>query len=86
MARLCQAATEADAAFDSLRTRAAPLDKYYIPTRYPNGLPGGIPSEAFDQVDARRALELAEDVIQFVEQRFPPAEEDTSDAPGEGHA
>jgi HEPN domain-containing protein len=78
-------ATESDAAFDSLRARAAPLDKYYIPTRYPNGLPGGIPSEAFDEVDARRALELAEDVIQFVENRFPSSEETAGDVPGERH-
>jgi HEPN domain-containing protein len=86
VARLCQAATETDATFDSLRALASPLDKYYIPTRYPNGLPGGIPSEAFDQIDANRALELADDVIQFVEKRFPPSEENAGDAPGEGHA
>lgn len=86
VARLCQAATESDAAFDSLRARAAPLDKYYIPTRYPNGLPGGIPSEAFDQIDAMRALELGEEVIQFVEKRLPLKEENASDAQGEGHA
>lgn len=26
--------------------KASVLDKYYIPTRYPNGLPGGVPYEA----------------------------------------
>jgi HEPN domain-containing protein len=83
VARLCQDAVTFDAAFESLRQRAAPLDKYYIPTRYPNGLPGGIPSEAFDQVDAGRALELAQYVIGFVESRFPSQEALTDEPEGE---
>jgi len=45
------------------------LDKYYIPTRYPNGLSGGIPAEAFDEDDARKALEMARGVIDFVKKR-----------------
>jgi len=32
---------------------AASLDKFYIPTRYPNGLPGGIPSDVFQEKDAK---------------------------------
>jgi HEPN domain-containing protein len=55
-----------DSDFAVLRPRAAPLDHYYIPTRYPNSLPGGIPAEAFDDSDARRALALARDVIRAV--------------------
>lgn len=82
VARLCQEASDFLVEFEDLRRRAAPLDKYYIPTRYPNGLPGGIPSEAFDQADADRALELAGHVIGFVENCF-PAEEATDDAGGE---
>jgi HEPN domain-containing protein len=81
VARLCQEASAFHAEFEDLRKRAAPLDKYYIPTRYPNGLPGGIPSEAFDQADADRALELAQHVIGFVENRF-PSEEAVDDAGG----
>jgi HEPN domain-containing protein len=55
-----------DGDFRSLRARAAPLDHYYVPTRYPNSLPGGIPAEAFDESDACRALGLATDVIRAV--------------------
>jgi HEPN domain-containing protein len=77
VARLCQDATALDAEFADLRTKAAPLDKYYIPTRYPNGLPDGIPAEAFDAVDAERALELAGLVITFVEARLVAADNDT---------
>lgn len=39
----------------------------FIPTRYPNGLPGGIPSEAFSEEDAKRALDMAEKVIALVD-------------------
>jgi HEPN domain-containing protein len=81
VASLCQDATAYDADFEKLRQQAAPLDKYYIPTRYPNGLPGGIPSEAFDQTDADRALELAQSVIRFIEDHF-PAQESVSDGSG----
>jgi HEPN domain-containing protein len=32
------------------------LDQYHMPTRYPNGLPGGIPHEVFTEGNARQAL------------------------------
>ncbi|MCX8095751.1 MAG: HEPN domain-containing protein [Caldisericia bacterium] len=50
---------------------AKKLDRYYIPTRYPNGLPGGIPSRFFD--DPEEALEasiIAKRIIDFVRERF----------------
>ncbi len=70
VAELCDDAAEHDAAFAALRRRAAPLDQYYIPTRYPNGLPGGIPAEAFSADDAERALSLSTTVLQFVQERL----------------
>ena len=36
----------------------------------PNFLPGGIPSEAFDRIDADRSIELAQQVVTFVEERM----------------
>lgn len=59
-----------DEDFGALRPRAAPLDHYYVPTRYPNSLPGGIPAEAFDESDARRAVRLAGDVIGLVQTKL----------------
>jgi HEPN domain-containing protein len=56
-----------DDAFRVLKPKAAPLDHYYVPTRYPNSLPGGIPAEAFDESDARRALALTREVLRLVE-------------------
>jgi len=55
-----------DDAFRVLKPKAAPLDHYYVPTRYPNSLPGGIPAEAFDESDAHRALALAGEVLRLV--------------------
>lgn len=56
---------------DSDFKRVAPakkLDRYYIPTRYPNGLPGGVPSRYFDDPEeAEEAMQLAKNVIDLVE-------------------
>ena len=39
--------------------RAASLDKFYIPTRYPNGLPDLPPGQSYFAKDAEQAIELA---------------------------
>ncbi|HCW50591.1 MAG TPA: DNA-binding protein [Clostridiales bacterium] len=67
---LCLDAARLDPAFEGLADEVTPLDKYYIPTRYPNGLPGGTPSRAFDRVDSERALALARHAVAFVEERL----------------
>lgn len=41
----------------------AALDKFYIPTRYPNGLPGGTPMEAFLDDETARAIAQADQVL-----------------------
>ncbi len=55
-----------DKDFSKLFRMAGPLDAYYIPTRYPDGLPGGIPANAFAEEDAKRAISLAEKVMKFI--------------------
>jgi len=51
--------------------QAKKLDKYYIPTRYPNGLPGGVPSRYFDDPkEAKEAMELAKRVIELAEKKI----------------
>ncbi|MEJ5375369.1 MAG: HEPN domain-containing protein [bacterium] len=57
--------------FSSLHEYGAFLDRFYIPTRYPNGLPGGIPALAFREKDAMEAIELAEKVIEFAASKLP---------------
>jgi HEPN domain-containing protein len=42
-----------------LREGAQQLDQYYVPTRYPNGLPGGVPAEVFTRRQAEEAVDMA---------------------------
>jgi HEPN domain-containing protein len=39
--------------------QAALLDKFYIPTRYPNGLPDLTPGQVYREADANRGIEAA---------------------------
>ncbi|MCD6361770.1 MAG: HEPN domain-containing protein [Armatimonadetes bacterium] len=48
--------------------RAAILDAYYIPTRYPNGLPGGVADDVYGAQDSAETIALAEAVVGFVSQ------------------
>jgi HEPN domain-containing protein len=67
---LCEDAKIFDMFFDTVLSEARQLDKYYEITRYPFYLPGGIPSQAFDQLDADRAVELSQLVLDFVKDRL----------------
>ena len=51
------------------RVAAKALDKCYIPTRYPNGLPSGAPADAYTEKEARQAIRYAEDIIRFCQAR-----------------
>jgi HEPN domain-containing protein len=42
------------------------LDRYYIPTRYPNGFPAGAPMDYYDQPTAEEAVRLAGSILEFV--------------------
>ena len=42
------------------------LDSYYIPTRYPNGLPEDIPANVYNREAATSALALGEEVLSQV--------------------
>jgi HEPN domain-containing protein len=67
---LLKMAVEADKNFTKI-AQAKKLDRYYIPTRYPNGLPGGVPSRYFDDPkEAEEAMSLAKEVIDLVKKEF----------------
>ena len=66
---LCEDAKIFEMFFDTIKAEARQLDKYYDITRYPTYLPSGIPAEAFDDIDAERAIELAGIVVRFVGER-----------------
>jgi HEPN domain-containing protein len=73
VAELCTAAEQFDAELAGMRPRLAKLDRYYIPTRYPNGLSGGLPFEAFDARDSAEAVSLASEAISAARVRVGPA-------------
>jgi HEPN domain-containing protein len=70
VADLAAEAGNFDDEFARLRLRVAPLDHFYVATRYPNSLPGGIPAEAFARPDAERALGMAREVIAAVKRHL----------------
>lgn len=70
IAELCEDASVFDKQFTVLKKFGSSLDKYYITTRYPDGLPGGIPAEAFADDDAKMALEKARKIIEYVKSRL----------------
>jgi len=43
--------------------QAALLDKFYIPTRYPNGLPDLTPGQVYTRQDAQQGLETARAIV-----------------------
>lgn len=68
--RLCAAAAEYDPRFAEWARSWSLLDGYYIPTRYPNSLPDGIPSDVFTDQAARNAIELASQAVAAVREWF----------------
>ena len=42
------------------------LDRFYIPTRYPNGLPDMVPDEAYMQGDAESCIDIASKILKAV--------------------
>lgn len=53
-----------DPALLVLQGTAAHLDTFYIPTRYPDALPGGVPAHAYDLASAERAVSAATVIVE----------------------
>lgn len=56
---------------ESLRRELAILDQYYIPTRYPNGLPGGLPFEVYTAEQAAAAVATCDRLIALARALIP---------------
>ncbi len=67
-------AAEYDRRFEEKRSSWSGLDSYYIPTRYPNGLPDSIPARVFNARLAQDAVRLAEEAVRFVAELLRPPE------------
>jgi HEPN domain-containing protein len=65
LARQCQ---QHEPAFAEVADEAALLDQFYIPTRYPNGLPSpAIPSESYTATQSEMAQAVAARAVRAVE-------------------
>jgi len=51
---------------EDLVQACATLDKYYVPTRYPNAWSEGSPEDYYTRRDAEEAIRLASQVIEWV--------------------
>ncbi|MGB9885724.1 MAG: HEPN domain-containing protein [Moorellales bacterium] len=66
VAVLGQRAGRYEPLLEQKRSSWALLDGYYVPTRYPNGLPDGIPAGVYNRKAASDAVELAADAVDTV--------------------
>ncbi len=72
-----------DPSFAPLTESAALLDQFYIPTRYPNGLPApAVPSETYTASQASMAQEAAEKVLAVVRSYLLAHTDVLEEAPG----
>lgn len=70
VAVLLRMAMSLDDDFKSVKA-AKRLDDYYIPTRYPNGLPGEIPARYYDdREEVENALAWSEKIIELVKKKI----------------
>lgn len=58
--------TEIKKSLSSLLNKAKELDKLYIPTRYPNGLPDLTPSEVYTEEEASKAVESSKIILEQI--------------------
>jgi|SRR3989338_584366 len=59
-----------DKNFQDLRDKCAILDDYYIPTRYPDAIPGVLPEGLPDEKDAKEALSNLIHARNFIKSRL----------------
>lgn len=64
--RLCKAAAQYEETFREKAQSWSILDSYYVPARYPNGIPDGIPADVFTEKAAADAVEFAGEAVEFV--------------------
>lgn len=56
---------------DEVQQALPALDRFYIPTRYPNGIDSGTPSDTYGANDAETAIRLCDTVLRFIEGHLP---------------
>ena len=54
-----------DSDFSRFRDGCIVIDQYYVPTRYPNGVPGGLAEGLPGRQEAEEAVAYAESIMEF---------------------
>lgn len=67
--RLVEELLDVEPELAKLREAAKILDKFYIPTRYPNGLEAGAPADAYTRTEAEMADQYASTILEFCQAR-----------------
>ena len=70
VAELLKKCQKYDKGFKPLLTIGGFLDRFYIPTRYPNGLPGGIPALTYNRKDSTEAIRMAQRILDFISDKL----------------
>lgn len=70
----------AGGAFEPLSEDAPVLDAYYLPSRYPDSLPGGIPAEVFGRNAAQTALDISSRVLELAAKELRSLDESQGEA------
>ena len=70
LAKLIELCAKHDRTFLRLKTIALSLDRYYIPTRYPEAAPGSLPEGLPNSNDARSAARELQRVLHFVKPKL----------------
>ena len=55
-----------EADFARFQAECLRMDEFYIPTRYPDAIPGMLPSGAPSEMQAQNTITAAADILQFV--------------------
>ncbi len=64
---LLGACGEIDSAFTDFLPDCIVIDQYYVPTRYPDAVPGGLPDGLPSKAEAEEAVGIAEKIMGFVQ-------------------
>ncbi len=70
LGKLVELCAEIDRTFLKLKTAAFSLDRYYIPTRYPESAPGSLPEGLPNKSDAQESLIDMAKILRFVTVRL----------------
>jgi HEPN domain-containing protein len=57
-----------DNRFENIISESKRMDRYYIPTRYPNGIPGGSPFQIYEKEDLNNAVEDLKGIVDICRQ------------------